>query len=118
MRSPYLGVSVANRRLATDPSTRPAASLRITPKSGALIQYMDILLLAHLLQHLWPHRDADFAEVRFAQQQHQRSRLPDAAADAERNLVVDDRLVIRELQKVQLSGQLQLLLERFGVHAD
>src|SRR6516225_6425386 len=82
-----------NWLLATDPSTRPAASLRISPagspprlRSGSRpqngsIQHMNVLLLAHLLQHFWPHSDADFAEVGFAQQQHQRPRLPDAATD-------------------------------------
>jgi hypothetical protein len=57
---------------------------------------------AHLLQHLRPHRDADFSEMRFAEQQHQRARLPDSSADRQRNLVVQDRLVIGQLHEVQL----------------
>ena len=55
----------------------------------SLLKHEYFLLRAHLLQDLRPYRDADFAEMRLAQQQHQRARLPDAAADREGICVVE-----------------------------
>jgi hypothetical protein len=57
---------------------------------------------AHFLQHFRPLSDADFTEEGFAQQEHQRARLADAAADGKRQLVVDDRL---EIGKRRLSSR-------------
>lgn len=52
-----------------------------------LLQYEDILLRAHLLEDFGPHRDRHLAEVGLAQQ---RARLSDAAANAQRQVTVDD----------------------------
>src|SRR5215469_15570328 len=89
-----------------------APSLTTDNGQLSLVQHMNVLLLAHVLQHLRPHGDADLAEVGLAQEQHQRPRLPDAAADAQRDLVIDDRLVVREVEEVELVRQLKLLLQR------
>jgi arabinose-5-phosphate isomerase len=73
---------------------------------------------SHLFQHLRPDGDADFAQVGFAQQEHQRARLADAAADGERDLIIDNGLVIGELEIVEEIGHLQLFAQGFGVDAD
>jgi hypothetical protein len=49
--------------------------------------------------------------MRFAQQIHVCPGLPDAAAEAQRDLVVDDHPVIGQLEKVHLTSGLQLLSE-------
>ena len=90
-----------------------ATPSRFFPRT-ALLQHKNILPRAHLLQHLRPHRDADFPKMSFAEQQHQRPRLPDSSADRERNLVVQDRLMIGQLHEVQLFGHRKLLFQRLG----
>jgi hypothetical protein len=73
---------------------------------------VDVAAVAHLLQHLRPDADADLAQVRLAQQEHHRARLADPGADGERDLVPQDRPVVRELEEVELPRELQLPPER------
>src|SRR5512140_1076644 len=82
---------------------------------GPLLDDVDVLLRAHLLQDLRPHGHADLAEVRLAQEEHQDARLADAAADRERQRPVHDALVVRELQEVLLVRERELFLKRLGV---
>jgi hypothetical protein len=56
--------------------------------------------------------------VSFAQEKHQSAGLADAAANGERQIVVDDALVIRELEIVEEVRNLKLAAERLGVDAD
>ena len=56
--------------------------------------------------------------MRLAQQKHQRTRLSDPLADAERNLAVQNRLMIRVAEELQLTGQFELPPEAGPVDAD
>jgi len=84
----------------------------------ASLQHENVFAGAHLFQDSRPDGDAHFAQVRFAQQQHEGARLPDAAADAERQLVLQDGAVIRIIQKIELAGHFQLLAQGFVVHTN
>src|SRR3990172_3933395 len=77
-----------------------------------LLEDEDVPFGAEILEDLRPHRDAHLAEVRLLQQRHVRPGLADAAPDRERDLVVHDRLVIRQGQEVHLAGDLELLDQR------
>src|ERR1700680_3736518 len=83
-----------------------------------LFQHDDFLLRAHFLQHFRPYRDAHLAEVGFAQQEHQGARLAYSAADGERQLVVNDALVIGKFEIVEQLRHLKLAAEGFGVPPD
>src|SRR5271166_1938127 len=93
--------------------TAPSDSL---PKK--LLQHENILARAHLLEDLRPHRDADFSKMSFAEQQHQRPRLPNSPTDRKRNLVVQNRLVIRQFHEVELLGHGELLFQGLGRNPD
>ncbi len=54
----------------------------------------------------------------FPEQEHHGSRLSNTTTNAEWYLVVDDCLVIRQLEKVELASDPQLLLQRLSVNAD
>jgi hypothetical protein len=56
--------------------------------------------------------------VGFAQQEHHGAGLANAAADGERQLVVNNALVIGELEIVEEVRQLELATQGFGVDAD
>ena len=71
-------------------------AVRAAAKADSL-QHNNVFPGAHLLQYLWPHSDADLAEVSFAQQQHQGARLPDSASNGERNFIRENCPVIRQL---------------------
>ena len=66
-----------------------------------LLKHEDVFLRSHLLQDLGPHRDADFSQVRFAQQEHQGTGLPNASANREGELVLDDSLMVRKFEVVE-----------------
>ena len=51
---------------------------------------MDILLGANLLENLGPDRNGDFAEVCFAEQEHQGAGLADATADSKWNFILQN----------------------------
>src|SRR5208337_3145412 len=73
---------------------------RQVPASSAtpgLFEDVDILFGADVLEDLGPHADGNFAEMRFPQQEHERAGLADAAADAQRNFILQNGLVIGEL---------------------
>src|SRR5262245_8249116 len=98
------------------------ATSRLTPgPRGAglsALQDVNVPLSAHLLEDLRPDGDAHLSQVGLPEQEHGGAGLPDAAADAQGKLVLQDALVIKELEKVQLAGQLQLLPEGLCVHPD
>ena len=71
---------------------------------------MDVLLRADLLEDLGPHGHADLAQMRRSKQVHVGPRLPDPSADAQRDLIVEDRLVIRKLQEVELAVSTSVVL--------
>ena len=83
-----------------------------------LLEHLDAFHVAHLFEHLRPYRNADLAKVRFLEQKHIRSRLSDPATDAERELVADDPLVIRQLEKIELAGDFQLSPQRFSINSN
>src|SRR5882762_4111833 len=90
----------------------------LTYRLAELLEHEDILVRADLFQELRPHRHADLAQMRFAQQKHGHSRRSDSSANRERNPVFQDHALIRQLQRVQLVRELQLLLQRRLRHAD
>ncbi len=49
---------------------------------------MDVLLPAHLLEYFWPYGGTNLTNMRFFEQEHKRSRLSDASADTQGNLVI------------------------------
>src|SRR6266567_6213060 len=54
----------------------------------------------------------------FAEQEHQSTGLADASADGERQLVVDDALVVGKFEIVEEVRDLELAAESLGVDAD
>ena len=92
--------------------SRPSLPRR---RRSPLLEHEDVLLRADLLEDLRPDGDRDFAQVRLVEKEHLRATLADAAADAERRLAADDPLVVGQVQPVQLTGDLELLAEGFGV---
>jgi hypothetical protein len=79
---------------------------------------VDVFGGAHVHQDFRPDGHGDLAKVRFAQQQHERAGLADAAADGQRHVTAQDALVVGELEEVQLAADSELLLERFRVDPD
>jgi len=76
---------------------------------------VNILLGAHLPEYPRPNGDAALPKVRLAEQIHVGSGLSDAAADAQRDFVVQDGLMIGQSEEIKLASHLKLLLERlFG----
>ena len=67
---------------------------------------MDVLLRADVLEDLWPHRYANLPQMGRAQQVHIGPGLPDAAPDAQWNLIVEDRLMVRQTEEIFLAGYL------------
>ena len=72
---------------------------------------MDVLFLADILESLRPDGDGNLAEMRFVEQQHLGAGLADASTDAQWDIIVDDRLVVGELEEIELVGELQLFLQ-------
>ena len=62
---------------------------------GRLVEHVDVLPGAHVLEHLRPDRHADLTQVGLLEQEHVGPGLPDAAADRQRDLVIQDHLVVR-----------------------
>ena len=77
-----------------------------------LLQNEDVAFRAQVLEDLRPHGHGDLPEVRLAEQIHVRPGLADAAADGQRDLVVQDRLVVRQVDKIELPRHLELLEQR------
>jgi hypothetical protein len=94
-----------------------AASLLSTAKT-CLLEHEDVFLRADLLQDFGPHGDADFSQVSLAEQEHQGAGLADTAADRERNPVIENGVVVRKPQEVELLGQFELLFGGILRHAD
>ena len=67
---------------------------KTTSNGRTSLKDVDVLLFADLFEFLGPDRDADLAEMCFFKEVHVGPRLPDAAADGEGYLVVEDRLVV------------------------
>jgi hypothetical protein len=72
---------------------------------------VDLPCGTHLLEHVGPDRDAHLAEVGLAEQEHRYAGLADAAADRERDPVLEDRAVVRQLEEAELARQLELTAE-------
>lgn len=68
-----------------------------------LLQDMDVLLLAHLLEYLWPYSGTHLSNMRLLEQKHEGTRLANAATNAERDLVVDQCLMVGELEEIKLA---------------
>src|SRR5690242_4158329 len=75
------------------------------------LQHKNILAGANVLQNLRPDAHSYLTQMRLAQQQHEGACLSHATADAQRNLAVDDGLVVREFQKFRLPGHTELLAQ-------
>ena len=69
---------------------------------ACLFQNENSFLRANVLEDLGPHRDADFAQVRFAEQKHQGSRLSDAASNRQRDFVLQYGAMVGQTQEVSL----------------
>ena len=91
---------------------------RVSRHIRGLLQHVDVLLRADVLQLFGPHGDGHFAQMGRAQQVHERPRLTDAAADAKRNPVVEDRPMLWQLEEIFLAGELELHLQRILGHPD
>ena len=72
---------------------------------NVLFYNVDVFLFAHILQDFGPDGSADFAEMGFFEQGHKCSGLADAAANAQRKLVVDNALMVGHLEEVELVCQ-------------
>ena len=70
----------------------------------ALVQKVDVFATANVLEPVGPHANAYLAKMGLLQQQHQCARLPDSSANAERDLVVDQCLMVGELQELSSSS--------------
>ena len=79
---------------------------------------MDVLLPAHLLEYFRPYGGAHLANMRFFEKKHKCAGLPNAAADTERDLIIQNCSVVWQLEQIKLLADLQLFLERFSVDAD
>ena len=102
------------RNAATVPSHFKLSAVGVPRQADSpLFEDVDVLFGADLLEDLGPHAYGDFAEMRFPQQEHECAGLTDAAADAQRDFILHNGLVIGEFQEVQLMGQFQLLLQSF-----
>ncbi len=83
-----------------------------------LFQYVNIVVFTDLMKLRRPHGRADFTEMCFPEQQHLNARLAYTTADRQRNLVVEDHLVIRLRHFVFSRSNRHLFLERFRSHPD
>lgn len=79
---------------------------------------MDVLFPTHVLEYLWPYGGTDFSNMRLFEQKHKGTGLPDAPADTERQLLIQDCLVVWQLEEIELAGDFELFFECFGVNAD
>ncbi len=87
-------------------------------RQWASLYYENAFSLTHILQHCGPDGGTDFADMGLLEQQHERPGLANAAAYAQRNVVVDDRFMIRQFQEIELAREFQLPPERLGGDAD
>jgi hypothetical protein len=103
---------------------RAAAPPRISPHQPAarclhsfclLLQGIDIFLGADLFQDVGPNTDRDFTTMRFPEHEHHCAGLADASANAQRNFVLGDGMVIRELQEIELPRYFELAPESLSV---
>ncbi len=58
------------------------------------LQNMYVLLRTYVFEYFWPYGDTDLSKKRRPKQVHIGSRLADASADAQRYLVIEDRLMV------------------------
>lgn len=65
--------------------------------NGYLFYNVNILLFAHILEYFWPDGGAHLANMGLFQEQHKCAGLADAPANAQRNLIVYDALMVGEL---------------------
>ena len=102
---PVLGIDVVCTKIAVDFQTMRKQNLDETIRRNLELlrtaTSSDCAFLAPVTAE-----EMIFTEVRLAQQKHQGARLPDPSTDAQRDLVIDDGLVIGEVQEVELVGQL------------
>ena len=95
-----------------------AGRRKVLERQRALLYYENTFLLTHVREHCGPDGGTDFADMCLLEQQHERPGLTDAAAYAQRNVVVDDRLMIRQFQEIEMAREFQLPPERLGGDAD
>jgi hypothetical protein len=67
---------------------------------------MDVIRLTHVLEYLRPYGDADLSEVRFLKEKHVCTGLPNAATNAEWEIVVYDCLVVWQFEEIKLASHL------------
>ena len=84
------GTRVTTRKDPESPDGVPGSRCVVVSGSSASsrLQHVDVLLRADALQLVRPDADRDLAQVGRAQEVHVGARLADAAADRERDLVV------------------------------
>ena len=69
---------------------------------------MDVLFGTDVLEDFGPYSDTHLSDMGRAQQVHVGPGLSDAAPDAQRDLIVEDGLMIGEIEKIFLAGNLEL----------
>src|SRR5512139_4013872 len=78
---------------------------------SSLFNHMNVLLPAHVLENFGPDRHTHFSEMGFLEEKHEGAGLTDASSDAQGDVVVNDRLVVGELEPIELAGDFQLFFE-------
>ena len=67
---------------------------------------MNVFLGADVFENFWPHGYTHLSQMGCAQQVHIGPGLSDAAPDAQRDFIVEDRLMIRQIEEIFLTGNL------------
>src|SRR3990172_7435441 len=93
----------AGSNLGRGAPPRPPPAGPRARRGPRLFQHADVPRFADVLERLGPHRDGDLAEVGRPKQVHVGPGLPDAPADAQRDAVVEDGLMVRELEEILLA---------------
>ena len=77
----------------------------------SLLYDMDVLLCAHVSESLWPNRDTDLTKVCRSKKVHVGPGLSNTATNAQWNLIIENGLVVWEIEKILLTGHLELYFE-------
>ena len=79
---------------------------------------MDVLFGTDVLEDFRPYGDTHLAEMGRSQQVHVGPGLADTAPDAQWDLIVEDGLMIGHIERILLTGNLELDLKRLFGDAD
>lgn len=88
----FIGIQTGTRI-----TLKPKVRIRYRLIGFILFKNVNVFRPANVFKLLRPDRDAYFTKMGRAQQVHVSPRLADASADGQRDLIVENRLVIRQL---------------------